>query len=82
MVVVPDGKLAAGPGTLLLAEPAGAVVGHVTRSGYAPSAGRPVGLGLLAGGLARIGERVAFRLSGEWRWAAVAPAPRIGLPSR
>jgi glycine cleavage system aminomethyltransferase T len=77
---LPEAGEAPPPGTLLLEEPGGLVLGHVTRSGYAPSARRPVALGLLAGGPARIGARVAYRLSGEWRWAAVASATRIGLP--
>ncbi|HVV95131.1 MAG TPA: FAD-dependent oxidoreductase [Hyphomicrobiales bacterium] len=74
-----DGSDAPSPGTLLLAEPAGEVVGRVTRSGHSPTARRPIALGLVADGPNRAGDRVAFRRAGEWRWAAIVMPQRLGL---
>jgi sarcosine oxidase, subunit alpha len=62
-----DGRTVAEEGAQLIAtaDGAGPSLGHVTSAYHSPTLGRPIALGLLAGGRARMGETVfATRLDG------------------
>ncbi|MGH6679332.1 MAG: glycine cleavage T C-terminal barrel domain-containing protein [Bradyrhizobium sp.] len=71
-----DGKAAARDGAVI-STPDGFLIGHVTSGGYAPSLGRPIGMGLVAAPYARIGNEFHVDSGGRKISAIVTALPFV-----
>lgn len=71
-----DGKAAARDGAAI-STPDGFLIGHVTSGGYAPSLGRPIGMGLVAAPYARIGNEFHLDSGGKKIGAIVTALPFV-----
>jgi aminomethyltransferase len=71
-----DGKTAARDGAAI-STPDGFRIGHVTSGGYAPSLGRPIGMGLVAAPYARIGNEFHLDSGGRKIGAIVTAMPFV-----
>lgn len=74
--LVLEGRAPAREGAVI-STPDGFPIGHLTSGGYAPSLGRPIGMGLVAAPYARIGNELRLEVRGKKLAAKVIAMPFV-----